>query len=123
MTADIVLWPKVPVLSLSRQRYDALTDQQRQWVRDAAERAVQASVDATYDENTIAQQLCNQGVQFYQAGADHTRALHAIVQPVLDRLAADPTSGPLLTSIQDIAAKHPAPDVPTCTTAQTTPSS
>jgi hypothetical protein len=31
VTADIVLWPKVPLPSLSRQRYESLTDQQQQW--------------------------------------------------------------------------------------------
>jgi TRAP-type C4-dicarboxylate transport system substrate-binding protein len=123
VTADVVLWPKVPLLSLSRQRFESLTDQQQQWVRDAAKHAVQASVDATYDESTPAQQLCAQGAQFYQAGPDQTQALQAVVQPVLDRLAADPTSGPLLTDIQAIAAKHP-PDPPsTCATAATAPHS
>ena len=75
VTADVVLWPKVPLLSLSQQRYESLTDQQQQWVRDAAKHAVQASVDATYDESTPAQQLCAQGAQFYQAGPDQTQGL------------------------------------------------
>ena len=113
VTTDVVLWPKVPVLSLSQQRYDSLTGQQQQWVREAAEKAVQATVDTNYNENALAQQLCLKGVHFYRAGPDQTRALQAKVRPVLDRLAADSTSGPLLKDIQAIAANHPTPDVPT----------
>ena len=32
VTANVVLWPKVFVLSMSQQRFDALTDEQREWV-------------------------------------------------------------------------------------------
>lgn len=111
VTSDVVLWPKVGVLSLSRQRYDSLTDQQQQWVREAAKKAVQATVDASYDEATPVQQLCTQGAQFYQAGPEQLQALQAKLQPVLDGLAADPVNGPILTDIQAIAANHPAPEV------------
>jgi len=49
VTANVILWPKVFVLAVSQQRYDSMTDQQRLWVRQAAEAATKASVDATYD--------------------------------------------------------------------------
>jgi TRAP-type C4-dicarboxylate transport system substrate-binding protein len=48
VTANVVLWPKVYVLALSKKRFDALTTQQQAWVRGAARQAVTASVDATY---------------------------------------------------------------------------
>ena len=101
------------MLSLSRQRYDSLTEQQQQWVREAADQAVQRTVETTYDETALAQKLCDKGVQFYQAEPDTSRALQAELQPVIDRLANDPTGGPLLSGIQAIAAKHPDPEVPT----------
>ena len=47
VTANVVLWPKVFVLSMSQERFDTLTDEQRAWVTDAAELATQASVDGT----------------------------------------------------------------------------
>src|SRR4029077_15633806 len=50
VTANVVLWPKVFVLALSKKRFDALTTQQQAWVRGAAEQAVKASVDATYGQ-------------------------------------------------------------------------
>ena len=50
VTANVVLWPKVFVLALSKKRFDALTAQQQAWVRGAARQAVTASVDATYGQ-------------------------------------------------------------------------
>ncbi len=113
VTANVVLWPKVFVLSVSQERFDALTDEQQNWVRQAAEEAMRASVDATYDETTIAQELCEKGARFITASPDQIAALRTSLQPVLDGLAADPASGALLTEIQAIAADHPEPDVPT----------
>ena len=52
VTANVVLWPKPVVLAISQERFDSLTEEQQAWVREAAARAVQASVDATYDETT-----------------------------------------------------------------------
>jgi TRAP-type C4-dicarboxylate transport system substrate-binding protein len=112
VTSDVVLWPRPSVLSLSQQRYDSLTEQQQQWVRDAARQAVEATGNTLDDENFAAHQLCIQGVRFFRAGPDQIQALLGKVQPVIDELAADPTSGPLLKEIQAIAANHPTPDVP-----------
>ena len=112
VTANVVLWPKVYVLSLSQKRFDALSTQQRDWVRQAAQRAAQASVDATYDESTVARDLCDRGTRFVKASPDQVAALHSALAPVVAGLAADPISGPLLADIQAIAAKYPEPDVP-----------
>jgi TRAP-type C4-dicarboxylate transport system substrate-binding protein len=113
ITANVVLWPKVFVLSVSQKRFDALSDEQQNWVREAADKAMQVSVDATYDETTIAQDLCGKGARFIDASPDQIAALRSTLQPVLDGLAADPASGALLTEIQAIAANHPKPDIPT----------
>jgi TRAP-type C4-dicarboxylate transport system substrate-binding protein len=113
VTANVVLWPKVFVLAMSQKRFDALTERQQDWVREAADKAMQVSVDATYDETTIAQDLCGKGTRFIAAGPDQIAALRTSLQPVLDGLAADPANGALLTEIQAIAANHPEPEVPT----------
>jgi len=113
ITANVVLWPKVFVLSISQKRFDALSDEQQNWVREAADKAMQVSVDSTYDETTLAQELCEKGTRFITASPDQIAALRTSLQPVLDGLAADPASGTLLAEIQAIAAEHPEPDVPT----------
>ena len=113
VTANVVLWPKVFVLSVSQKRFDALSDEQQNWVREAADKAMQVSVDATYDETTLAQELCEKGVRFIAASPDQIAVLRTSLQPVLDGLAGDPANGTLLAEIQAIAADHPEPDVPT----------
>ena len=113
VTSNVVLWPKVFVLSISQKRFDALSNEQQKWVREAAEEAMQVSVDSTYDETTLAQELCEKGARFIAASPDQIAILRTSLQPVLDGLAADPANGALLTEIQAIAADHPEPDVPT----------
>jgi TRAP-type C4-dicarboxylate transport system substrate-binding protein len=108
---NVVLWPRMAVLLLSQKRFDSLTAEQQGWVRDAAEQAVQASVDFGYDEATPAGQLCEQGVRFIDATPEQLTALRRAVQPVLDALAQDPATGPSLTEVEKVAADFPNPDV------------
>jgi TRAP-type C4-dicarboxylate transport system substrate-binding protein len=108
VTANVVLWPKMYVLSMSQQKFNALSDQQRAWVREAANRGVQASVDATYDESSIAEELCTRGVRFKDATPAQLLALRTRLIPVLDRLASDPVNGPLLTKIKAVAQQNAA---------------
>jgi TRAP-type C4-dicarboxylate transport system substrate-binding protein len=112
ITANVVLWPKVFVLALSEKRFRALTPQQQAWVREAAERAVKASVEATYEEATAARTLCDRGARFHDASPGQIQGLRAKVRPVLDKLTADPASAQLLRDLQTIAAQHPGPEVP-----------
>ena len=112
VTANVVLWPKVFVLTLSKQRFDALTAQQQAWVREAAKQAVTASVDAPYDEASAARTICGNGARFFDAAPAQLKGLRAKLRPVLDGLAADPTNAQLLRDIQAIAAQHPGPEVP-----------
>ena len=61
VTANVVLWPKVFVLALSKKRFDALTTQQQAWVREAARQAVTASVAATYGQDAARADALRQG--------------------------------------------------------------
>jgi TRAP-type C4-dicarboxylate transport system substrate-binding protein len=79
VTANVVLWPKVAVFCFSQARFDALTDEQREWVTQAAELAALASVDATYDEDAGVQAMCAQGVRFIAANPDQLAALRQAV--------------------------------------------
>ena len=108
VVSNVVLWPKMPVLVLNQERWDGLTDDQRGWVQEAADRAVQASVDAAYPEDEIASQLCARGTRFRAADPGELLAMRAAVQPVVDGLAADPAEAPLLREVQEVAERHPA---------------
>jgi TRAP-type C4-dicarboxylate transport system substrate-binding protein len=110
VTANVVLWPKVFVLALSKKRFDALTAQQRAWVRDAARQAVTASVAASYDQDAAVRALCGRGIQFADATPDQINALRAKLRPVLVKLAAKPADAQLLRDIQTIAGQNPGPE-------------
>jgi TRAP-type C4-dicarboxylate transport system substrate-binding protein len=112
VTANVVLWPKIFVFSLSQKRWDGLTDQQRSWIQQAANAGTRASVDAIYDETTPARSLCDVGVRFVDASPSQLADLHAAVAPVIKQLADDRVNGPLLSEIEAIAARHPETDVP-----------
>ena len=105
-----VLWPKMLVLALSQMKFDSLSADQQGWVRDAAQDAVQASVDFDYEEDALAEQLCSQGVRFVDTNAEQSAALLRAVQPVIDGLAHDPATGPSLAEVQKVAARFPAVD-------------
>ncbi|MFD8303047.1 TRAP transporter substrate-binding protein [Streptomyces sp. NPDC059690] len=110
ITENVVLWPKVYALSLSRKRYDSLTSQQRTWVRRAAAAAVRASATGSHDETSAARVLCWKGARFARADARQLAALRTALRPVLDRLAADPVDARLLHRLQTLARKHPGPE-------------
>jgi TRAP-type C4-dicarboxylate transport system substrate-binding protein len=124
VVSNVVLWPKMPVLVLNQAVWDGLTDQQRDWVQESADRAVQASVDTEYPEDEIAAQLCARGARFRPADPGQVLAMRDAVQPVVDALAADPEEAPVLREVQAVAQVH-ADDVITvedsCRTEATLP--
>ena len=83
-----------------------MSEEQRAWLREAANRGVLASVEADYDEGSIAQELCTKGVRFKDATPAQLLALRTRLTPVLDRLASDPLNEPLLTKIKAVAAQN-----------------
>ena len=72
---------------------------------------MQASVEATWDETTKAAEMCDEGARFVDASPEQLADLRAAWKPVIDDLAADPESRPLLGEIQTLAEKHPQADV------------
>jgi TRAP-type C4-dicarboxylate transport system substrate-binding protein len=107
VTANVVLWPKVYVLALSQKRFDSLNDQQQEWVQQAATRAAEASVEDALADDARAEDLCGRGVRFVPAGPEQLAAMRAALAPVVDGLAADPVTAPLMEQVLDIAREHP----------------
>lgn len=103
VASNVVLWPKMFVLSLSRETWDGLSDEQRGWVSKAADEAVAASVNGDYGEDEIAADLCERGVRFRQAEPAEMAGLRSAVQPVLENLASNPADGPVLQAVQEVA--------------------
>jgi TRAP-type C4-dicarboxylate transport system substrate-binding protein len=111
VTGNVVLWPKIAVFSVSQKRFDALTAQQRGWIRAAADRAVLASLKVDYDESAAAQALCAEGVRFVDASEAQIAALRQNAGSVMDQLAVD-NGADSLFELRELAARFPAPDVP-----------
>jgi hypothetical protein len=88
-----------------------LTAEQQGWVREAADRAAQASVEAVLDEPLAVRAACDAGSRFVDASPEDLEALRTAFAPVVERLAADPVDGPILAELQAIAAEHPGPEV------------
>ncbi len=105
-----VLWPRMPVLSLSQKRFGSLTSMQRGWIEDAADLAVQASIDFHYDEATPALQLCDLGVRFVIASPAQVAELRSAVQPVLDALSRDPATKAAFAVVSKAASEYPLVD-------------
>ena len=111
-TRNVILWPRMEIYSLNQKTFDSLTSQQRTWVQQAVDQAVQADVSFAHDDTTPALALCKQGVHFVDASASDLAAMRHALQPVYDGLARDPVTGPLFAMIQTVASEHPAADVP-----------
>ena len=56
--------------------------------------------------------MCKAGNSFHDASASDLVELKAAVQPVVDKIAADPVSGPLLGKLESVLADHIGTDVP-----------
>jgi TRAP-type C4-dicarboxylate transport system substrate-binding protein len=107
VTSNLVLWPKVFVFSMSDKRLDALTAEQQDWVRAAAEQATLATMGATYDRQQAVDRLCSLGTQFTIANSEQIAALRARLKPVNDALAAEGSSAAVMAQLRAIAGAHP----------------
>jgi TRAP-type C4-dicarboxylate transport system substrate-binding protein len=104
LAGDVVLWPRMPVIAMSRQRFDALPAPQQKWLRAAAGEAVRASADHAYDDSAFVEPLCRTGVRVAPAAPGQLAELRRAVAPVLDRLAGDPVTAPSMVEVRKAAA-------------------
>jgi hypothetical protein len=111
ITSNVVLWPKMYVLSLSQKRWDALSARQRGWVRAAGAAAVQASLRAHYDEKGPASQLCRTGARFVPASSSQLRALRSRLDIVGRRIERDPAEAPVWRAVEKVAERYRRTDV------------
>ena len=112
ITGNVVLWPKVFVTTFNEQLFGSLSGQQQDWIRAAAARATDASVDAPYDASVDLQAYCDRGTQVHAATGAQLEGLRAAVAPVLRDLRNDPETSDLMRAVDRLAAKHPDADSP-----------
>ncbi|WP_438853564.1 TRAP transporter substrate-binding protein [Agromyces sp. M3QZ16-3] len=112
VAADVVLWPKMLVLAINRDRLESMSDEQRGWIESATRTAVDASLAADYDETAAVRELCELDVRFVRGDEASIAALRERTAPVLDELAGDPDEAELLAAVRAAAAQHPDAYVP-----------
>jgi TRAP-type C4-dicarboxylate transport system substrate-binding protein len=113
VTSNVALWPKIETIIIGQDRWDALTDEQQTWLTTAAERAIGANVAVDRDEDAAAAKLCDAGLRLVAADSSQLTALAERLAPIRQTLADDPEEAPLLTALEEVAARHPSPDDPT----------
>ena len=84
VTANVNLWPQMDVLLVNPSRFDALSDEQREWLEKAVREAEKVSL-AAKDAEALSDS-CKAGARFANASADHLAALEAAFAPVYANL-------------------------------------
>ena len=110
ITGNLTPYAKANVLLANSAAFAALSDHQQDVLRRAAGDTLAHSLDTrTSDADDLAV-VCGQGLQVVFATADQQAAMIAATRPVRDRLAADPTTGPLLARIIEIVEGADPPE-------------
>ena len=113
-TGDVTLLPQVPgARRRGRARSEQLTPDQQAAIRDAAIAVRDLALAEHPSEADAAAAWCALGGRVVLAGPEAIAAFEATAQPVFDRMAADPVSGPAIEAIRALAATvEPGPGGP-----------
>lgn len=118
VAANVALWPKIMVLALSEERWGTLSAQQREWVTEAADVAVDAALAADFAaaEVDAAAALCGRGVIFDEATDEQLAELRGAVAGIIDDLGAADSTSALMAAVLAAGREQPDPDAPVVTT-------
>ena len=111
VTANVNLWPQMDVLFANPDRLDALTEQQRGWLQQAAQDAAGRVAALTDRANRDAQSLknaCRSGARFATASPADLAALRKAFAPVYASLEQDSQTKGFIQRIQTLKRSTPA---------------
>ena len=119
VTTNVDLWPQMDVLLANQDRLQALTDEQREWIRQAAEDAeARSAALADTDAHTL-RAACDAGARFADASQADLSALLQAFAPAYANLQKDPETNAYIERIQAMkrsTSAGPALVIPTdCT--------
>jgi len=87
LTANVNFWPRASAVFINTRAFDALTAQQREWLREAGSQAASAGLsDLPQDNASPGDILCNRGLTVVSATDGDLSQLRQAVQPVYDDL-------------------------------------
>jgi TRAP-type C4-dicarboxylate transport system substrate-binding protein len=115
LTGNLTPYAKANVLVANSGSLDALSEDQRRILRQAAEGTLAHSIETRPSDADELAAVCAKGFRVVAATTEQQSAMAAATRPVRDRLATDGTAGPLLRRITEIveSSEPPAPSV-TC---------
>src|SRR6266511_5833992 len=90
VTANVNLWPQMDVLFANPSRLDALTEQQRGWLQQAAQDAAGRSPGLADRDAQSLKNACQSGARFTNASQADLAALRNAFAPVYASLEQDP---------------------------------
>ena len=108
VTANVNLWPQTDVLFANPGRLAALTGQQREGLRQAAQDVAGRSASLADRDSQLLRNACQLGARFATASQADLAALRAAFAPVYASLEQDPQTKAFIQRIQALKQSTPA---------------
>jgi TRAP-type transport system periplasmic protein len=103
ITSGLVLFPKYGALLADPYALDALSEEQRAGVRQAAQDAVEAATQTMADEEELAATYCEVAGDLVEAPAAGLRSIELRLEAVVDELREDPATSEAIDAITALA--------------------
>jgi TRAP-type C4-dicarboxylate transport system substrate-binding protein len=114
ITANVVFFPKINTLVANAERFDELTAEEQEILREAAEQTLRHVVDTRTREVDAARQACRNGAALVTASAADVAALRRAAAPVYAELERDPTTKELIAAIRALTHTSAPASAPPC---------
>jgi len=108
VTANVNLWPQMDVLFANPDRFAALTEEQRGWLRQAAADAAARSAALADRDAQLLMVMCESGARFADASEADLAALRQAFAPVYTELEQDPPTKAFIGRIEELKLSTPA---------------
>jgi TRAP-type C4-dicarboxylate transport system substrate-binding protein len=108
-TANVTLYPKADTIVVNRQAWDALNDEQRDTLREAAGRARDRAIETNVPDADGARRYCEQGGRVVQATPDDVALLRGAAALVYLRLERDTRTKALIGRLRAVAREAGTP--------------
>ncbi len=108
MTSNVTLWPQMDVLLANPARLEALTGEQRGWLKEAARDAATRSAVLEATDGRALTDSCMGGARYAEASDADLAALRRAFQPVYDGLRRQPATRESLARIEALKESMPA---------------
>lgn len=113
-TGDVALFAKYQVLAAEDAAFSRLTPAQQVIIRDAAKAARDLAIKDHVPDADIARKWCKRGGRVVLAGAPNLATFQKAAEPILAKLAEDPTTAAAIEAIRALKAHVPVTAATAC---------